>query len=70
MSKGKASNILTSIIMGGMIGIGFAGLSKFLYDNGIWLDVYISGTQTIEELMFIIIIIWLMVGLIIGSLRR
>ncbi len=70
MSKGKISNILTSILMGGMIGIGNAGLAKFLYDNGIWLDAYITGTQTIEELMFIIIIIWLIVGLIIGSTRR
>jgi len=53
-----------------LIGVGFAGLMKYLYDNGIWLDQYITGSTTIEEFMFIVVLIWVLVGLIVSLMRR
>lgn len=67
--KGKAS-ILGDILVMAMLGIFQCGLVKYLYDNGLWIDQYITVSNTIEDLMLMIIIINVIVGLIIGSFRK
>jgi hypothetical protein len=54
----------------GMIGVGFSGLSQYLYNNNIWLDQIIVAPNTIEEFMLIVIIIWIVVGIIVGSIQK
>lgn len=68
--RSKISNIIGYILVGGIAGISFSAICKYLYDNGIWLDAYITGSQTIQEFQFIVILIWLFVGFFIGLNRR
>jgi len=41
----------------------------YLDDKGIWIDQYISVGAPIEEVMAIIIVIFLLVGVIISAMR-
>jgi len=66
----KRTSLLGDIMVCGTIGIGFAGLSNYLYLNNIWLDAYITVTNTIEEFMAVVIIIWMIIGFIIGAVKR
>ncbi len=53
----------------GTIGIFLAYAIWYLDDKGIWIDQYISAGAPIEEVMAIIVIIFLLVGVIIGAMR-
>ena len=50
----------------GFAGIIIAFIEKALYDNGTIIDEFITGTITITDLMALTIIIWILVGIIIG----
>lgn len=50
----------------GFAGIIVAFIEKVLYDNGTIIDEFITGTITITDLMALTIIIWILVGIIIG----
>ena len=66
----QLGSILGDILICGIIGLMFAGLCTYLYNNGIWLDEFIKAPNTIEDFNTIIIIIWLFIGVIVGSLRK
>jgi hypothetical protein len=50
----------------GFAGIILAFIEKALYDNGTIIDEFITGTITITDLMALTIIIWIIIGIIIG----
>lgn len=50
----------------GFAGVIFAFIEKALYDNGTIIDEFISGSITITDLMALTIIIWIIIGIIIG----
>lgn len=53
----------------GSIGIFVAYIFWYLDDKGIWIDQAITASTTIQEIMAIIIIIFLLVGVLLGAMR-
>lgn len=61
-------------LVGGMlgttsIGVFISALLKYFYDNAIWVDEFVVAPNTIEELMFIVIVFFFLLGCIVGSRR-
>ena len=59
---------VTTIGMG-TIGILVAYVVWYLNDNNIWIDQYITVNNTIQEIMEIIIFLFLIVGVLMSALR-
>lgn len=53
----------------GTLGIFIAYIIWYLDDKGIWIDQYVSVGAPIQEVMAIIIIIFILVGVIIAAMR-
>ena len=53
----------------GSIGIFVAYIFWYLDDKGIWIDQAVTASTTIQEIMAIIIIIFLLVGVLLGAMR-
>lgn len=53
----------------GAIGIFVAYIFWYLNDNKIWIDQYITASTTIQEVMAIIIVIFLLVGVLLSAMR-
>ena len=53
----------------GSIGVFVAYIFWYLNDNGIWVDQAITATTTIQEIMAIIIVIFLLVGVLLAAMR-
>jgi len=70
MGRKKMKDIMGDILVCSFIGVFIAQISKYLIDNGILLDEYITGSITTTDLMTVIIIIWVMIGVIIGVSRN
>lgn len=64
--KGFMNSVLTCTI----IGIGFAGLFGYWNAQGIIVDEYITGTITITDLQTAVILIWSILGVILGVVKR
>ena len=62
--------VIGDILAGSFFGVFFAGLLKYLYDNDIWVDQFITEFNTIEELMLIVVIIFFLISVIVASSRR
>ena len=58
------------VLAGSFIGVFFAAILKWLYDQDVWLDQFITAPNTIEELMLIVIIIFFLISVIVASSRR
>ncbi len=56
------------VFLGGLEGVFFAYFVHTLYNLGLVIDEYITGTITINELDAIIVIIWIVVGALLGVL--
>jgi len=52
-----------------MIGIFFAIFMGLLYANNIFIDKILPVTMTITEVQFIVILIWLLIGISIWAFR-
>ena len=57
------------VIFGGFAGIVFAFILKALYDGGILIDEFITGSIVISDLMALTVIVWIMVGIIFEVIR-
>jgi hypothetical protein len=57
------------IAIGFMIGIFMAILLGGLYSNNIFIDKILPSTIGITEIQFIVIILWLIIGIIIWAFR-
>lgn len=68
--KKGASSLLGDILVCGFIGVGSATTIRYFYNNNIWFDAVITGTNTLTEYMFMVIILWIFIGLCIGIIRR
>lgn len=64
------SSMLSSILVGGLVGIFFSGLFYSLYIGNIWIDELISASFTITDLQTIVVIFWLFMGILIGLIKR
>jgi len=64
------SSLFGDILISGLVGIGMAESVRYFYNNNIWFDAVITGSNTIEEYMFLIVFLWLIIGIIIGIVRR
>ena len=53
----------------GSIGIFVAYIFWYLDDKGIWIDQAITASTTIQEIMAIIIVIFLLVGVLLGAMQ-
>lgn len=62
--------VMGDILAGTFFGVFLAALLKWLYDNNIWLDQFVTAPNTIEELMLIVIIIFFIISVIVASSRR
>lgn len=60
--------LLGDIMIGGMVGIGWALLVGNLYNNGIWFDTVITAPNTLTDYQTLIIIAWLIIGFFKGVL--
>jgi len=65
----KAYEAAMTTIGIGTLGTLVAYIMYYLDDKGIWIDQYISVGAPIEEVMAIIIVIFLLVGVIISAMR-
>ena len=54
----------------GSIGIFVAYIFWYLNDNEIWVDQAITASTTIQEVMAIIIVMFLLVGVLISAMRN
>lgn len=57
---------LRSIVYGAMIGLSISVLVGYMYNNNIWFDTVIVGSNLLWEVQLIIVIIWVIVGIIKG----
>ena len=68
MGRDVASAII--VILFGLGGIVTAGIEEALYDKGVLIDEFITGSVTIADLMSITVIVWLLVGIIVAVVKR
>ena len=57
------------VLFGGFAGIIFAFILKTLYDGGILIDEFITGSIVISDLMGLTVIAWILVGIILEVMR-
>lgn len=57
------------VLFGGFAGIVFAYILKALYDGGVLIDEFITGSIVISDLMGLTVIVWIMVGIIMEVVR-
>ena len=65
----KAYDAAVTTIGMGAIGIFVAYIFWYLNEYEIWVDQAITASTTIQEIMAIIIVIFLLVGVILGAMR-
>ena len=65
----RAYDAAVTTIGMGAIGVFVAYIFWYLNDNGIWVDQAITASTTIQEIMAIIIVIFLLVGVLLGAMR-
>lgn len=65
----KAYEAAVTTIGVGTIGILVAYVVWYLDDNSIWIDQYITVNTPIQEVMAIIIFLFLLVGVLMSALR-
>jgi hypothetical protein len=54
----------------GLIGVLLAFIVDYLYTNSIWLDHVIEAPVTVTEVMAVIIVFWLILGVVVGVVKR
>lgn len=54
----------------GTIGIFIAYIFWYLDNAGIWVDQYITAATPIQEVMAIIIVIFILVGVLMAAIRK
>jgi len=66
----NASNAAVTTIGIGTLGIFVAYIFWYLNDAGIWVDQYVTASTPIQEVMAVIVLIFLLVAVIIAVARR
>lgn len=65
----KAYNSVVTTIGIGSIGIFVAYIVWYLNDSGIWVDQYITAGAPIQELMAVIMVVFMLVGVLLAAMR-
>ncbi len=63
-------NTVVIILVCGVLGLVNALIINNLYENGILIQEFVSGSITIETLMTLVIVVWLMVGIILAAFKK
>ena len=58
-----------TVMFCGFAGIILAAIEYTLYEEGVLIDEFVTGSITIADLMAITIVIWLIIGVIIAVTR-
>lgn len=58
-----------TILIGMVAGIICAAMELSLYNDGVWVDEFITGSITIADFMAVTIILWTLIGIVIAVLR-
>lgn len=58
------------LLITGLEGIFFASLFYELYNDGIWIDEIVTASFTIGDLQFITVLFFLLLGILIGLIKR
>ena len=66
----KAYEAAMTTIGLGALGIFVAYIVWYLNDNGIWVDQFVTASAPIQEVMAIVIVIFLLVGVLIAAMKR
>lgn len=61
---------MVALIVGcGLVGVLFAAIEQIMYEQGVIVDEFISGSIALPDLMAITIIIFLLVGVILAAVK-
>lgn len=67
----KSFNMMLIIIVCAIIGVALAQIISLMYSDGILIDEILSNsTISLSDLQFIVVLLWLMIGIILGATRR
>jgi H+/Cl- antiporter ClcA len=66
----KEYEMMSIIIVCAILGVIMAGITNILYTNGTFIDEVITNTVTIEDIMFLEIFLFILVGVIIGVMKK
>lgn len=66
----KDIGMLKSVLGGSMIGLGFSTILGYMYDNNILFDTVIDGDILLWEVQFFIMVLWVFIGIIKGSVSQ
>jgi hypothetical protein len=70
VTVGSNEKVFAIFMLCGIIGILFAIIFQLLYDQGIFIDEFISGTVTLRELQFITILVWELLGIGVAAVAK
>lgn len=65
----KEVDMMLIIVVCAILGVVTAVIVNLLYTNGIIFDELITDSITIDDAMFIVFLIWVIVGIIIGVFK-
>ena len=66
----KEFQTMLIVIVCAILGVVSAMIVNTMYVRGQIIDEFITGTITIDDLMFVVFFAWLVVGIIIGVLKH
>lgn len=66
----KEFNMMLVIVVCAILGIVTAAAVNLLYTQGIMIDSILGGTITISDFEFVIVLVWIITGIIIGVLKN
>lgn len=69
-NQSRYGTMYSSILPSGITGIFFAGLFYYLNTNNIWIDEIVTASFTITDLQTVVVLFWLLIGILVGLIRR
>jgi len=66
----KEVNVLLIIVVCAILGIITAVVVNLLYTNGVVIDELIANTISIDDVMFVVFLLWIVVGIVIGVFKN
>ena len=67
---GSNERMFAILTLCGIIGLLFAIIFQLLYDQGILIDEFVTGTITLRELQLGTIVAWEVFGLVLGAIKQ
>lgn len=58
------------VMLFGFAGVILAAIEKAMYDEGLIIDEFITGSITLPDVMALTIILWIIIGIIVVMVRH